>query len=79
MADLRRLPLVFQPRPSGSPGAPAHGLSSPVTFQHQEHAPVNQPARSAFIWSVADLLRSDFNQSEYGRRNRLPQSFRQIF
>jgi type I restriction enzyme M protein len=28
---------------------------------------VNQPALSAFIWSVADLLRGDFKQSEYGR------------
>jgi len=28
---------------------------------------VNQSALSAFIWSVADLLRGDFKQSEYGR------------
>ena len=28
---------------------------------------MNQPALSALIWSVADLLRGDFRQSEYGR------------
>ncbi len=28
---------------------------------------MNQSALSAFIWSVADLLRGDFKQSEYGR------------
>jgi type I restriction enzyme M protein len=28
---------------------------------------VTQPALSAFIWSVADLLRGDFKQSEYGK------------
>jgi type I restriction enzyme M protein len=28
---------------------------------------MNQQALSAFIWSVADLLRGDFRQSEYGR------------
>ncbi len=28
---------------------------------------MNQPALSAFIWSVADLLRGDYKQSEYGR------------
>jgi len=30
-------------------------------------APTNQQAFSAFIWSVADLLRGDDKQSEYGR------------
>ena len=29
--------------------------------------PMNQPALSAFIWSVADLLRGDYKQSEYGK------------
>ena len=29
--------------------------------------PLNQQALSAFIWSVADLLRGDYKQSEYGR------------
>ncbi len=28
---------------------------------------MNQQALSALIWSVADLLRGDFKQSEYGR------------
>lgn len=28
---------------------------------------MNQPALSAFIWSVADLLRGDYRQSEYGQ------------
>jgi hypothetical protein len=27
---------------------------------------VNQSSLSAFIWSVADLLRGNFTQSEYG-------------
>jgi type I restriction enzyme M protein len=28
---------------------------------------MNQPSLSSLIWSVADLLRGDFKQSEYGR------------
>ena len=28
---------------------------------------MNQQSLSAFIWSVADLLRGDYKQSEYGR------------
>ena len=28
---------------------------------------MNQQALSSFIWSVADLLRGDYKQSEYGR------------
>jgi len=28
---------------------------------------VNHQALSSFIWSVADLLRGDYKQSEYGR------------
>ncbi len=28
---------------------------------------MNQPSLSAFIWSVADLLRGDYKQSEYGK------------
>lgn len=28
---------------------------------------MNQQTLSAFIWSVADLLRGDYRQSEYGR------------
>src|SRR6201984_1044198 len=29
--------------------------------------PVNDPNLSTFIWSVADLLRGDYKQSEYGK------------
>jgi type I restriction enzyme M protein len=28
---------------------------------------MNDPNLSSFIWSVADLLRGDYKQSEYGR------------
>ena len=28
---------------------------------------MNQQSLSAFLWSVADLLRGDYKQSEYGR------------
>ncbi|RYG89020.1 MAG: SAM-dependent DNA methyltransferase, partial [Alphaproteobacteria bacterium] len=28
---------------------------------------MNQQALSAFIWSVADLLRGDYKQSDYGK------------
>jgi type I restriction enzyme M protein len=28
---------------------------------------MNQEALSSFIWSVADLLRGDYKQSEYGK------------
>ena len=28
---------------------------------------MNQQSLSSLIWSVADLLRGDFKQSEYGR------------
>jgi type I restriction enzyme M protein len=28
---------------------------------------VDSPNLSSFIWAVADLLRGDFKQSEYGR------------
>jgi hypothetical protein len=31
------------------------------------HPLMNQPELSSFIWSVADLLRGDYKQSEYGR------------
>jgi type I restriction enzyme M protein len=29
--------------------------------------PTNQTSLSSFIWSVADLLRGDYKQSEYGK------------
>ena len=28
---------------------------------------MNQPALSSFIWAIADLLRGDYKQSEYGK------------
>jgi type I restriction enzyme M protein len=28
---------------------------------------MNHPALSSFIWSIADLLRGDYKQSEYGK------------
>jgi type I restriction enzyme M protein len=28
---------------------------------------MNQQSLSAFVWSIADLLRGDYRQSEYGR------------
>jgi len=28
---------------------------------------MNQQALSSFIWSVADLLRGDYKQSDYGK------------
>src|SRR4051794_30806882 len=52
--------------------SPLHGLAqrwydvclkqTTLTRQHMNH-----PALSSFIWSVADLLRGDYKQSEYGR------------
>ncbi len=34
---------------------------------HDVGIPLNQQALSSFIWSVADLLRGDYKQSEYGK------------
>ena len=31
------------------------------------HLPISDPNLSSFIWSVADLLRGDYKQSEYGK------------
>jgi len=33
----------------------------------QSHAHMSDPNLSSFIWSVADLLRGDYKQSEYGK------------
>jgi HsdM N-terminal domain len=33
----------------------------------QTYQPMNDPNLSSFIWSVADLLRGDYKQSEYGK------------
>lgn len=39
--------------------------ASPQEFRNVPY--MNQQSLSAFIWSVADLLRGDYKQSEYGR------------
>jgi len=41
------------------------GVDSPGTVRGWQE--VNHQALSSFIWSVADLLRGDYKQSEYGR------------
>ena len=30
----------------------------------------SQPALSSFIWAVADLLRGDYKQSDYGKKKK---------
>jgi type I restriction enzyme M protein len=42
-------------------------LQAPVVFQCPGQANVNHQSLSAFIWSVADLLRGDYKQSDYGK------------
>ena len=50
-------------RAQGAPAARAQcGQNGPDILPR-----MNQPALSAFIWSVADLLRGDYKQSEYGK------------
>ena len=58
--------------PDGSPGCPGRAAvpcrdeaKKPTT--HGRSAPMNHQSLSSFIWSVADLLRGDYKQSEYGR------------
>lgn len=36
-------------------------------FPRRQAPPMSDPNLSAFIWSVADLLRGDYKQSEYGK------------
>jgi type I restriction enzyme M protein len=47
----------------------ALGPHSPLGNGHQPsgHQPSGQQNLSAFIWSVADLLRGDYKQSDYGK------------
>src|SRR6185437_12013630 len=40
---------------------------STIGASPQRRGVMNQQSLSAFIWSVADLLRGDYKQSEYGR------------
>lgn len=44
-------------------------LFARAIYKHRPHPqiPMNHQALSSFIWSVADLLRGDYKQSEYGR------------
>jgi type I restriction enzyme M protein len=39
----------------------------PISNDIRKKQLMNQTALSAFIWSVADLLRGDYKQSEYGK------------
>jgi type I restriction enzyme M protein len=41
--------------------------TNPLKFRPIKEEEMNQQTLSAFIWSVADLLRGDYKQSEYGR------------
>jgi type I restriction enzyme M protein len=49
-------------RPSASPGTP-QSLTAPTA----DAQPTGKQNLSAFIWSVADLLRGDYKQSDYGK------------
>ncbi len=44
-------------------------LFTRAIYKHRPHPqiPMNHQALSSFIWSVADLLRGDYKQSEYGK------------
>ena len=44
-----------------------HTASRQVPSVHGKQGPMSTPNLSAFIWSVADLLRGDYKQSEYGK------------
>ncbi len=39
----------------------------PLGMHKKSREPMNHQALSSFIWSVADLLRGDYKQSEYGK------------
>jgi type I restriction enzyme M protein len=46
------------------------GVTLPVSLtesDHQGQSSVNHQSLSAFIWSVADLLRGDYKQADYGK------------
>jgi hypothetical protein len=42
-------------------------VKSRIPFDFQKIRPLADPNLSSFIWSVADLLRGDYKQSEYGK------------
>jgi type I restriction enzyme M protein len=48
---------------SGGNGAPKPATAPPAP----EPQPVGKQSLSAFIWGVADLLRGDYKQSDYGK------------
>ena len=39
----------------------------PRSKKHRSRVVMNQQSLSSFIWSVADLLRGDYKQSDYGK------------
>jgi len=43
------------------------GATDPPAVKQGRDIAMNQTSLSALIWSVADLLRGDYKQSEYGR------------
>ncbi len=54
--------LAEQSRQASPPSSPASPLAPPPGPQ-----PTAKPNLSAFLWSVADLLRGDYKQSDYGK------------
>src|ERR1039458_1521519 len=58
-SGLGRMNLV--PRASGRFGAAVRSIRS------TEMSAINFSSHAAFIWSVADLLRGDYKQSDYGK------------
>ena len=62
--------IIARPAPCGA-GSRRRIAPGAVVLLHQHREKgitgMNQQALSSFIWSVADLLRGDYKQSEYGR------------
>lgn len=48
-------------------GEIASAILAPKATPKPDSTPMPDPNLSSFIWSVADLLRGDYKQSEYGR------------
>src|SRR5436190_821743 len=42
-------------------------LNTDQASRHEIPPPMNDPNLSSFLWSVANLLRGDYKQSEYGK------------
>ncbi|WP_245594985.1 type I restriction-modification system subunit M [Gemmobacter nectariphilus] len=50
--------------------SPPVAIPAPIRFYARRdtpEAPLNQQALSSFLWSVADLLRGDYKQADYGK------------